>query len=104
MLRHFVPRNDRVVRSWHSSQGHRASLEGMGLDKLKVNCYSGHTYAERPKSFQWQGIEYEVREIERTWQEPEGKYFQVRTRENKLFQLCYNETEDYWSLTELVGG
>ena len=76
----------------------------MGLDKLKVNCYSGHTYAERPESFFWQGTEYEVEEIERAWQEPGKKYFQVRTKDNKLFQLCYNETEKEWSLIELVGG
>ena len=74
------------------------------MDKFKVNCYSGHTYAERPKSFLWHGIEYEVEEIERAWQEPGEKHFQIRTSENKLFNLCYNETKDYWSLTELVGG
>ncbi len=74
----------------------------MGLNNLKVNCYSGHTYAERPKSFLWEGREYEVKEIERAWQEPGQRYFQVRTRDNKLFQLCYNETEDQWSLMELV--
>ena len=76
----------------------------MRLNKnlLKVNCYSGHTYAEEPRSFIWQGIEYEVEEIERAWQEPGETYFQVRTRDNKLFRLCYNETEDQWSLIELV--
>ena len=76
----------------------------MGLNNLKVSCYSGHTYAERPESFQWQGIEYEVREIERAWQEPGEKHFQVRTKDNKLFQLYYNEVEKEWSLIELVGG
>ncbi len=72
--------------------------------ELKVNCYSGHTYAERPKSFLWQGVEYEVEEIEKEWLEPGEKYFQVRTGGNKLFRLCYNEIEKRWSLTELVGG
>jgi hypothetical protein len=72
------------------------------LDNLKVNCYSGHTYAGRPRSFLWEGIEYEVTEIERAWQEPGERYFQVRTKDNKLFRLCYNEAEDQWSLTELV--
>jgi len=52
----------------------------------------------------WEGIEYEVEEIERAWQEPDGKHFQVRTKDNKLFNLCYNETEDHWSLIELVEG
>ena len=69
---------------------------------LKVNCYSGHTYAERPKSFVWEGAEYEVEEIEREWQEPGERYFQVRTRDNKVFRLCYNETEKHWSIIEVI--
>ncbi len=72
----------------------------MGLNNLKVNCYSGHTYAERPQSFEWQGTVYEVEEIEREWQEPGERYFQVKTRDNKLFRLCYNETQNQWSLIE----
>ena len=75
----------------------------MNKNSLKVNCYSGHTYAERPKSFLWQGVEYEVKEIDKEWLEPGERHFQVRTRDSKLFQLCYNETKDRWSLTELVG-
>jgi len=47
-------------------------------------------------------MEYEVEEIERAWQEPGQRHFQVRTKDNKLFQLCYNETEDQWSIVELV--
>ncbi len=74
----------------------------MSLDKLEVNCYSGHTYAERPKSFAWQGVEYEVAEIEKAWQEPGKRCFQVSTRDNKLFNLCYNETQNQWSLVELA--
>jgi len=49
-------------------------------------------------------VEYEVEEIEKAWQEPGKRYFQARTKDNKLFRLCYNETEDQWSLTELVRG
>ena len=63
------------------------------MNNLKVNCYSGYTYAERPVSFLWGGIEYEVEEIERAWLEPVERYFQVRTKDNKLFNLCYNEVE-----------
>jgi hypothetical protein len=73
-------------------------------NNLKVNCYSGHTYAEEPRSFEWEGIEYEVEEIERAWVEPGKRYFQVRTKDNKLIRLCYNEREDQWSLIELVRG
>ena len=74
----------------------------MGLNRLEVRCYSGHTYAERPESFTWEGIEYEVAEIEKSWQQPGERCFQVRTGDNKLFKLCYNETERNWSLTELI--
>ena len=76
----------------------------METNNLKVNCYSGHTYAERPKSFLWQGMEYDVKEIEKEWLEPGERHFQVRTGGNKVFQLCYNETKQQWSIIELMGG
>jgi hypothetical protein len=75
---------------------------GLGLNNLKVKCYSGHTYADRPQSFLWEGIQYEVEEIEKEWLEPGERHFQVRTRENKTYQLCYDEARNRWSLTELI--
>jgi len=48
-------------------------------------------------------MEYEVEEIEKAWQEPGERHFRVRTSGNKLFQLCYNEARDRWSLNELEG-
>ncbi len=68
----------------------------------KVSCYSGHTYAERPQSFLWQGIEYRVKEIEKAWQEPGKRLFKVTTDGGKSFELCYNETDDQWSAIDLV--
>jgi hypothetical protein len=47
-------------------------------------------------------LAYEVAEIERAWQEPGERHFQVKTGDNKLFQLCYNEAEEQWSLTKVV--
>ncbi|MFC1986190.1 hypothetical protein ACFLWC_04265 [Chloroflexota bacterium] len=73
------------------------------MNNLKVNCYSGHTYAERPRSFEWQSTDYEIEQIEKAWLEPGERHFQVRTKNNKLFQLCYNEVETQWSLIELAG-
>ena len=66
--------------------------------EIKVNCYSGHIYAERPKSFLWQGAEYKVKEIEKAWQEPGKRIFKVITEDRKSFELCYNEATDEWSL------
>lgn len=72
-----------------------------GSKNLKVSCYSGQSYAQRPKSFTWEGVEYEVAKIEKEWRQPGERCFQVRTGDNKLFQLCYNESQDQWSLTDV---
>ncbi len=74
----------------------------MSLNNLKVDCYSGHIYAERPRSFLWEGVEYEVEEIKKEWLEPGERHFQVRISDNKLFQLCYNEMGKQWSLVKVV--
>lgn len=71
------------------------------MNVIKVNCYSGHTYAERPKSFVRESVKYEVKEIESAWQEPGKRLFKVATEEGKRFELCYNETADQWSAIEL---
>lgn len=72
------------------------------LNNLTVKCYSGYTYAEEPRSFRWWGVAYEVAEIERAWQEPGERHFRVKTKDNKFFELCYNEARERWSLTEVV--
>ena len=70
---------------------------------INVNCYSGYTYAERPASFWWRGKKHEVEAVVQEWREPGERHFRVRTGDNKLVQLCYNETDDYWSIIELAG-
>ncbi|MFC1592875.1 hypothetical protein ACFL4C_02560 [Candidatus Omnitrophota bacterium] len=47
-------------------------------------------------------MEYEVKEIEKEWLEPVERHFKVRTRDNKLFNLCYNETDKQWAIIEVV--
>ena len=79
-----------------------SSSSGSETNSPVVRCYSGQTYAERPKSFTWDGAEYEVAELAQEWRGVGTKNFRVRTKDNKLFQLCYNESQDQWSLTELV--
>ena len=71
------------------------------MNNLEVRCYSGHTYAERPESFCWQDVEYLVEEIEKAWQEPGKRCFQVLSGDKKRFKLCYNETKEQWSITSL---
>ena len=76
--------------------------KGDVVNNLKVSCYSGHTYAERPQSFQWEGRNYEIEEIERAWLEPGKRYFQIRSRDNKMFRLCYDVIERQWSVVEFL--
>ena len=70
---------------------------------VKVVCYSGLTYAERPESLIWQGIEHRVKQIEKEWQEPGARLFKVRIEDVRLFILSYNERGDEWSAFEIVG-
>ena len=70
---------------------------------VQVVCYSGHTYAERPESLIWEGFEHKVKEIEKEWQEPGARLFQVCTDDGRLFILSYNERGDEWSAFEIVG-
>ena len=72
------------------------------VNNLHVSCYSGHTYAERPQSFRWEGRDYEVEQIEKAWLEPGKRYFQIRSRDNKKFRLCYDEKARQWSIIELI--
>jgi hypothetical protein len=76
---------------------------GLAEEKLKVRCYSGRTYAERPSSFLWQDTEYEIQKIEKTWLELGQRHFQVRTTNSQRFHLWYDEAKEEWSLIPLAG-
>jgi hypothetical protein len=78
-----------------------SSSSGSKADSLRVSCYSGQSYAERPLAFIWEDREYKVAEVEKEWRGVGTKNFRVRTKGNKLFQLCYNESQDRWSLTDV---
>jgi hypothetical protein len=62
----------------------------------RVECFSGHTYAQRPVAFVWQEKRLEVSEIEAEWHTSEGKRFWVRTSAGQGFELFYFMTEDEW--------
>ncbi len=78
--------------------------------EVQVQCYSGRSYADRPASFLWQDKQYQIKDIEKEWIEPGQKHFVVVTtsakgekseKDEKRFEICYDEREDSWSLTEL---
>ena len=65
--------------------------------ELTVECYSGHTYAQEPRAFVWQGRRYVVQKVERAWRTPEGPHFRV-IADGDSYELAYNEQADIWSL------
>ncbi len=69
--------------------------------EIRVACYSGYQYPERPISFTWQGECLRVQEIEARWLEPQGRLFRVRTEGGRSFELCYSPHRDRWSAREL---
>jgi hypothetical protein len=66
--------------------------------ELVVRCYSGYSYTEKPVSFVLQGINHIIRSIEDAWIEPGQRHFILRNENNQRFHLCYDETQDRWSL------
>jgi len=65
-----------------------------------VECYSGGQYAEDPRAITWEGQRLVVIEILGCWRTPSGKRFLVRTDDDRLFTLAYDENEDHWKITE----
>ncbi len=66
---------------------------------MKVDCYSGYRYPERPYSFMWRGKTFKIVQVEKEWLEPTSRFFRVITEDEHIYELCYNETEDKWWLT-----
>jgi hypothetical protein len=75
----------------------------MGLGGSEVECFSGHTYAERPRAFTWEKRRYLVTCIERRWRTPDGPVFRVATDAGDPFEVRYKELEREWSIQPLVG-
>ena len=65
-----------------------------------MKCHSGYIYAVEPRSFIWQETELRIKSVEKAWQEPGKRLFGVVTEDGRLFELCYNEQTDRWSVVD----
>lgn len=63
-----------------------------------VECYSGHTYAERPRVLCQDGKRFEIETIEAEWHSPKGRHFRVITKNGDVFELIYDQATDNWQL------
>jgi hypothetical protein len=69
--------------------------------KDMVECHSGYAYAERPVAFYWEGEHLDVKSIEANWHTPAGRFFRVRSLDERLFDLIYDEIENDWKIKEV---
>jgi hypothetical protein len=67
---------------------------------MRVECRSDSEYAERPIAFYWQEQRLEIIEIASRRRTPEGKGFRVRTKDDQIFELFYNETSADWQVQQ----
>jgi len=65
-----------------------------------VKCYSGDSYAQQPRSFFWEGKEYNVSAVIKQGYTPQGKQFLVQTPEGLWFNLEYMIEVDQWQISQ----
>ena len=75
----------------------------MASEAVQVECYSGHSYAQEPRAFTWQGQRRVIIAVERAWRAPSGPCFRVRTEDGTYFELAYDEHVDKWGLDVVEG-
>ncbi len=84
---------------------------------IRVECYSGHTYAQEPRAFEWEGRIYQVERVVKRWRTPTGPCFRVKVAGisnlksppacaaqpgraiSKFVDLTYRESIDQWTMT-----
>ena len=71
------------------------------MPDLIVACYSGHTYAQEPRAFVWEGHRYLVAKIEQRWRTPDGPAFRLWTESRECFELHYDELREAWAIRAL---
>jgi hypothetical protein len=65
---------------------------------VQVECYSGHTFAERPMAFTCHGQRHQVGQILKQWHSPDGPGFRVLTLDGAEYELTYSQNQDEWTL------
>jgi hypothetical protein len=65
-----------------------------------VECHSDYTYAERPVALVWEGRRLVVAECLAEWRTPEAKHFRVRTNDERVFELSFQDATHEWQVTQ----
>jgi hypothetical protein len=65
-----------------------------------VECRSETEYAGRPTAYTVEGERLEITRLLAEWRTPQGKCFRVQAQNGQVFELCYSEVDDAWSLLQ----
>ena len=79
----------------------------MDIYPIEVTSYAGYKGEEKPLRFIFDGKEHKVREImERSYQADHEKglrrEFKLKTEENLIFHIYYDEEKDAWFLIKQI--
>ena len=72
-------------------------LAGLHAFAVRVGCYAGSRYPERPQWVELDGQRVEVASVESEWREEERLGFLVALRDGRRLLLYYVPNEDLWS-------
>ena len=62
----------------------------------EVECYSGSRYGERPLCFLLADKRHVVKEVQESWRTPSVLHYRVRTDDDEVYELTYDERDDQW--------
>jgi hypothetical protein len=76
----------------------------MNPEPITVEAYAGYKYPEVPRAFIYKGKRYLVSKVEKSWREEEVEekerkiFFCLRTEDDRLWKISYQEHTDQWFL------
>lgn len=73
------------------------NLAGSHVIDIRVGCYAGNRYPERPQWVDIEGTRVEVASLESEWREEDRLGYRVTLRDGKRMLLYYVPNKDRWS-------
>ena len=77
---------------------------GLRAFALKVGCYAGASYPERPEWVERDGLRVDVAAVETQWREEERLGFRLRLTDGSRVLVYYVPEFDLWSGVPVVEG
>lgn len=77
-------------------------LAGLRAFEVRVGCYAGERYPERPQWVEVEGKRSDVAEIENQWREDDRIGYLVTLEDGRRVLLSYVPNDDLWAGVVLV--